>query len=83
MIYQKFVRTIWDMSTLPVNESNDRGPGRPPVREKSQNARLYVRTIEEEKELLESAAEAAGMTLSEWIRNRLVRTAKRELRRYE
>lgn len=62
--------------------NENRGPGRPPVGGKSQNVRLYVRTIDNEKELLEQAAQAAGVSLSEWIRDRLVKTAQRELKRY-
>lgn len=52
------------------------------MREQPQNVRLYVRAIDAEKELLEEAAEAAGLSLSEWIRDRLIRAAKREMKRY-
>jgi uncharacterized protein (DUF1778 family) len=59
-----------------------RTPGRPPAGEKAQNARLYVRAIDTEKDLIEEAARQAGMTLSDWIRHRLVKSARRELKRY-
>jgi uncharacterized protein (DUF1778 family) len=59
-----------------------RTPGRPPVGEKPQNTRLYVRAIDSEKELIETAARQAGMTLSDWIRDRLVKAAEREAKRY-
>jgi len=62
-------------------ENEPRSPGRPPLRGESQKARLYVRAIDSEKELMEDAAQRAGMTLSDWIRDRLVKTAQRELRR--
>ena len=54
--------------------------GRPPKGAKPQSTRLYVRAIDTEKETLEAAAEAAGMKLSEWVRDRLLRAAKRELK---
>jgi uncharacterized protein (DUF1778 family) len=59
-----------------------RTPGRPPVGEKAQNARLYLRAIDTEKELIEDAARQANMTLSDWIRDRLVKAARKELKRY-
>jgi uncharacterized protein (DUF1778 family) len=54
-----------------------RTPGRPPVRDKSQNARLYVRAIDDEKKLMEEAAKLAGVTLSDWIRATLNTAAHR------
>ncbi|MCA9230932.1 MAG: DUF1778 domain-containing protein [Planctomycetales bacterium] len=57
--------------------------GRPPKGDKAQSTRLYVRAVDADKELLEEAAEAAGMSLSEWIRDRLLKTAKRELKQYQ
>ncbi len=62
--------------------TEQRQPGRPPKADVAQSTRLYVRAVDADKELLEAAANAAGMTLSEWIRDRLVRTAKRELNKY-
>jgi len=65
-----------------IRMEDKREPGRPPVGEKAQNARLYVRAVDSEKELLEDAARQAGMTLSDWIRDRLTKAARRELKRY-
>ena len=62
-------------------EEIKRGPGRPPVREKTQEARIQLRTLDSEKSEYERAAETAGLTLSEWMRNRLDRAAKRENRK--
>lgn len=61
--------------------STERSPGRPPIAGKAQNARLYVRAIDNEKELLERAAIQAGMTLSDWIRDRLIKIAIKELKK--
>jgi uncharacterized protein (DUF1778 family) len=60
---------------------NKRAPGRPPVGESAKNTRLYVRVIDSEKELLEEAARIAGMSLSDWIRDRLVKSATKEIAR--
>ena len=62
-------------------EETKRGPGRPPVREKTQEARIQLRTLDSEKVEFERAAEFAGITLSQWMRDRLNRAAKRENRR--
>ena len=62
-------------------EKTARGPGRPPVGEASKGARLYVRAIGDEKQLLEDAAAKAGLTLSDWIRDRLAKAARREIKR--
>jgi len=43
--------------------------------------RIEVRADSSDKRLLEEAAEKSGEKLSDWIRDRLVRAAKRELRR--
>lgn len=72
------MRTILGMA----RDNKDKQPGRPPIGEASQSARLYLRSVDSEKELFETAAEAAGLTLSEWIRDRLVKAANRELKRY-
>lgn len=58
-----------------------RGPGRPPVAGKAQDARIQLRTLGDEKAQYERAAGAADMTLSDWMRDRLNRAAKRELRK--
>jgi len=57
--------------------------GRPPKSpDERLTERLYVRLSQkEEKQTLESAAEKADVKLSAWIRERLLSTAKRELRR--
>jgi hypothetical protein len=55
--------------------------GRPPIGDESQSARLYLRAVDTDKELFEDAAKAAGMRLSEWIRDRLVKAARRELKK--
>jgi len=58
-----------------------RKPGRPPKGDVTQAARLYLRSEEKEKALFEQAAKAAGLSLSDWIRERLTAVAERELRR--
>lgn len=40
---------------------------------------LYIRVTPEHEELVRQAAELAGTSLSDWIRDRLVRTARREV----
>jgi uncharacterized protein (DUF1778 family) len=40
---------------------------------------LYIRVTPEHEELIRQAAELAGTSLSDWIRDRLVRTARREI----
>ena len=59
---------------------NDTKRGRPPKEPgEALDERLYVRLTSEEKQLLESAAEASDKKLSAWIREKLVSTAKRAL----
>lgn len=58
-----------------------RRPGRPLVRDKTQEVRIQLRTLDSEKTEYERAADTAGMTLSEWMRDRLNRAAKRENRK--
>lgn len=58
-------------------------PGRPPLGTKPQDARLYLRTIQDEKSLFEKAAKSAGLSLSDWIKDRLTQAARRELKRNE
>jgi uncharacterized protein (DUF1778 family) len=59
-----------------------RGPGRPrkPADERL-TERIEVRAEADEKQHLETAAERAGMKLSDWIRDRLKAAASRELNR--
>jgi uncharacterized protein (DUF1778 family) len=40
---------------------------------------LYIRVTPEHEDLIRQAAELAGTSLSDWIRDRLVRTARREI----
>jgi len=40
---------------------------------------LYIRVTPEHEELIRQAAELAGTSLSDWIRDRLVRNARREV----
>ena len=42
---------------------------------------LTIRTAESEQDAYRAAAERAGLTLSEWIRGRLTKAAKRESKR--
>jgi uncharacterized protein (DUF1778 family) len=57
-----------------------RGRGRPrkPADERL-TERIEVRAESDEKQHLESAAERAGMKLSDWIRDRLKTAATKEL----
>lgn len=58
-----------------------RGPGRPAKSPGERKAVLIAfRTEDAEKAEYERAAEAAGIGLSDWIRERLKRATKRELR---
>lgn len=59
-----------------------RGRGRPPKDPDALHSEpLLVRLESAEKETFRSAAELAGVPLSEWVRDRLRRSATRELRR--
>ena len=52
--------------------------GRPPKAPGEAKSQVYqLRLTADEREQWESAAERAGKTLSEWIRERLNRAAKR------
>jgi uncharacterized protein (DUF1778 family) len=62
-------------------DSEKKPLGRPPRGIKPQTERLYVRAVDDDKALIANAAEAAGMSLSEWIRSRLVLVAKQELKK--
>lgn len=55
--------------------------GRPPKGQRTQSARIYLRADESEKAEFEQAAASAGLTLSDWIRDRLKAAAKKENRR--
>lgn len=58
-----------------------RGPGRPPVRDETQDARIQLRLLQSEKEDWTQAADDAGISLSDWMRDRLNRAAKSAQRR--
>jgi uncharacterized protein (DUF1778 family) len=56
--------------------------GRPPIdAEKRRGAPIPVRFTDEERELVEAAAAADGVSLSMWIRARAVAAAKRNRKR--
>lgn len=40
---------------------------------------LYIRVTPDHEELFKKAADLAGTSLSDWIRDRLARTARREI----
>jgi uncharacterized protein (DUF1778 family) len=43
------------------------------------SAALHIRLVPEHEELIRQAAELSGTSLSDWIRDRLVRVARREI----
>lgn len=53
--------------------------GRPPKGEEPRSERINMRTEPAEKERYEKAAERAGLSLTDWMKDRLERAAKREL----
>lgn len=53
--------------------------GRPPKGGEAQTARIYMRAEPGEKDRYERAAEKAGVTLTEWVKDRLNRAARREI----
>ena len=56
--------------------------GRPPKSPEERKAGIVAfRADEAERSELDQAANAAGMKLSDWIRDRLSKAAKRELKR--
>jgi uncharacterized protein (DUF1778 family) len=50
-----------------------------PKAEKTQDAALRLRLLSEHETLMRQAAELAGLSLSAWMRERLIRAAKREI----
>lgn len=58
---------------------NKRARGRPPKGEATQASRIYLRAQEAEKERYEKAAQKSGVPLTDWVKDRLNRAAKREL----
>lgn len=62
-------------------KKSGRGPGRPPVDPSEYRGyRLQVRLNEEERDLIEAAAAAAGEAVGAWMRDAAVRAAKRRTR---
>jgi uncharacterized protein (DUF1778 family) len=53
--------------------------GRPPKGDVPRTARINMRAEPDEKERYERAAKLAGLSLTDWIKARLERAAKREL----
>jgi uncharacterized protein (DUF1778 family) len=49
-----------------------------PIRRHSSS--LYIRVTPEHEEVIRQAAELAGVSLSDWIRERLLRAARKELK---
>lgn len=49
----------------------------PPKRRHS--AALHIRLVPDHEELIRQAADLSGTSLSDWIRDRLVRAARREI----
>jgi uncharacterized protein (DUF1778 family) len=50
-----------------------------PKADKTQTAALRLRLLEEHEELIRQAAELAGISVSAWMRERLIRAARREI----
>ena len=53
--------------------------GRPPKGDVSQTERIGIRAEPDEKNRFERAARKAGVSLTEWMKDRLSRSARREL----
>lgn len=43
------------------------------------SAALHIRLMPEHEELIRQAADRAGVSISDWIRERLIREARREM----
>jgi len=50
-----------------------------PKADKTQDAALRLRLLSEHQELIRQAAELAGLSVSAWMRERLIRAARREI----
>jgi uncharacterized protein (DUF1778 family) len=50
-----------------------------PASRRRHTAMLNIRLLPEHAELFRQAAELAGVSLSDWIRERLIRTARKEI----
>ncbi|MBU8820619.1 MULTISPECIES: plasmid mobilization protein [Mycolicibacterium] len=56
-------------------------PGRPPLKAgQRRSAAVPVRFTEEEREIIDSAAEADGQAVSAWVRDRALAAARRRSR---
>lgn len=66
------------MTTMKAPKEATRGRGRPAT---GQTPKRYFRMDDEGWSLVEQAAERAGVTISDWIRERLIKAAKREAKR--
>ena len=54
------------------------GMAREPERRRH-SAALHIRLMPEHEELIRKAAELAGVSISDWIRERLIRAARKEI----
>lgn len=63
------------MASMKAPKEAPRGRGRPAT---GQTPKRYFRMDDEAWGLVEQAAERAGVTISDWIRERLIKAAKRE-----
>jgi uncharacterized protein (DUF1778 family) len=50
-----------------------------PKADKTHSAALRIRLLPEQEDLIRQAAELAGLSVSSWTRERLIRTARREI----
>lgn len=50
-----------------------------PTERRTHTARLHIRLTPEQDELIREAAERSGSTLTNWLRDRLLRAARQEL----
>lgn len=50
-----------------------------PSPKRRHSSSLYIRVTPEHEELIRQAADLTGTSLSDWIRERLVRAARREI----
>ena len=62
---------------MKTQETERRRPGRPAT---GLTPKRYFRMDDESWALVEQAAQTAGITVSEWVRDKLLRAAKREAR---
>jgi uncharacterized protein (DUF1778 family) len=65
------------MSSMKTTAEPKRGRGRPAT---GHTPKRYFRMDDDSWALVEQAAQRAGVTISDWIRERLLKAAKREAR---